>query len=185
MRDGSLEKGCAVAILAALAAGAAPAQDRARGPAGDFAAARVITDVTACRAINDAADRLACFDRATAALATAQERKDIVVVDRADVKKAKRGLFGFALPNINLFGKDDDEAAPEIKEVTAKIVRTAIAGQGLFALTLDDGTVWRMGESLGRFPPDPGEQVRIIRGSLGSFRASISGGRFVEVYRVR
>ncbi len=151
----------------------------------DDGASRVVGELTACRAIAEPAQRLACFDRTAAALVTAQENKSIVVVDRAEVRKAHRSLFGFALPNINLFGKADETSEPEIQEITAKIVKTGLAGQQLFSLTLDDGTVWRMSESLGRYPPSDGDTIKITRGALGSYRASIAGSRYVQVNRVR
>ena len=151
----------------------------------DEGASRVVAELTACRSITDATQRLACFDRTAAALVTAQENKSIVVVDRAEVKKARRSLFGFALPNINLFGKPGESSESDVQEITAKIVKVGLAGQQLFTLTLDDDTIWRMGESLGRYPPVPGDKVNIIRGSLGSFRASIAGSRYIQVNRVR
>ncbi len=170
--------GCALVVP--TAGTAAP-----RDQAVDEGASRVVGELTACRSITDPTERLACFDRTSAALVAARENKSIVVVDRAEVRKVNRSLFGFALPNLNLFGKSDPSDEPPIPEITGKIVKTALAGRDLFSLTLEDGTVWRMSESLGRYPPNLGDKIRIVRGALGSFRATIAGGPYIQVNRIR
>ena len=66
-------------------------------------APKIFTDVTACRAIADDAQRLACYDRSVGALSTAAEAKDVLVVDRETARKTKRGLFGLSLDQIQHF----------------------------------------------------------------------------------
>ncbi len=174
-----------IRALAIFALSGSASSLAARAPQNDEGAARVVGELTACRTVVNPTERLACFDRTAATLVAAQESKSIVVVDRAELKKVRRSLFGFPLPSFNFFGKADTVAEPEIQDITAKLVRASLAGQGLFTLTLDDGSVWRMSESLGRLPPDQGDVVRVSRGALGSYRASIAGSRYVEVRRVR
>lgn len=151
----------------------------------DDRASRVVSELTECRTLANPTERLACFDRTAAALVAAQASKSIVVVDRAAEKTKRRALFGFPGRSADLFDSSPAAAPTEIQDVTAKLVRATLAGQGLFTLTLDDGSVWRMSESLGRLPPDTGDVVKVVRGALGSYRASIAGGRYVEVRRVR
>ena len=62
-----------------------------------------------CRSITDDAARLQCFDTAAANLQAATERRDVVVVDRAQVRESRRRLFGLALPSLPIFGGGDDE----------------------------------------------------------------------------
>ena len=62
-----------------------------------------------CRSITDDAARLQCFDTAAANLQAATERRDVVVVDRAQVRESRRRLFGLALPRLPIFGGGDDE----------------------------------------------------------------------------
>lgn len=168
-----------------LACPSASVAARADDKTADEGASRVVGELAACREITDPTQRLACFDRTSAALVTARNNKTIVVVDRAEVRKVNRSLFGFALPNLNLFGKGDPTDEPPIPEITSKIVKTGVVGRDLFSLTLEDGTVWRMSESLGRYPPNLGDKIRIVRGALGSFRATIAGGPFIQVNRIR
>lgn len=107
----------------------------------------VFNKVIACRDITDNAARLACFDGAVGALAQAQQDKDVVVVSREEMRKTRRGLFGFVLPKLGLFGggNDDENDAEEIKEITATIASFG-GGTGHYVFTLDDGAVWEQTE---------------------------------------
>lgn len=174
-----------VLVLAVVALAVPMMPTMAQDAGIDDRASRIVSELTGCRALANPTERLACFDRTAAALVAAQDSKSIVVVDRAADKKKRRALFGFPGRSVDVFDKSPAAAPPEIQDVTAKLVRTALAGHGLFTLTLDDGSVWRMSESLGRLPPDIGDVVKVVRGALGSYRASIAGGRYVEVRRVR
>ena len=44
-----------------------------------------------CRAIADSAARLQCYDATVAKVDAAEQRKELVIVDQAEVKKARRG----------------------------------------------------------------------------------------------
>lgn len=173
-----------LAGIAALAtAGTASAQESARS------AARVVDAVVACRSIADPAERVACYDRTTDALVTARERRDIVVVDREKVKETRRSLFGFGAPNLRLFGQSQAEAEAdeaEIKEVSSKIRSIRGAGYGHYVMALEDGSVWQTTGDAGRFRPTPGSTLKIKRGALGSYRASLEGesGGYPRVKRV-
>src|SRR5688572_476062 len=92
-----------------------------------------------CRALADAAQRLACFDRETSALDQAMARKDLVVIDRERATAAKRSLFGFSVPSFGgLFGGDENE----VKEVQSTITAVASNGYGGWTLRLADGSTW-------------------------------------------
>ena len=69
----------------------------------------VIERITACRTIAASAERLACFDREVAALEAAADAREIAVVDREQVRRTRRSLFGLRLPDLGIFGDDDDE----------------------------------------------------------------------------
>lgn len=184
LSSASIGSAASIGSFASMASAASMAPQVADKKPDDNAS-RVVEELAACRTIVEPMARLACFDRTATALVTARDNKSIVVVDRAEVRKVNRSLFGFALPNLNLFGKDDPADEPPIPEINGKIVKSTLIGRDLFALTLEDGTVWRMNESLGRYPPNDGDKIRIVRGALGSFRATIAGGRYIQVNRVR
>ncbi len=142
----------------------------------------VFEAVVNCRALTSDSERLACYDRSVAALATARDKEDIVVADRATIRETKKGLFGFTLPKLKLFGgteKDGDE----VKEIESTISAVRDTADGLAIFTLADGARWKQtdgGNAFGR----PGLSIRIKRGALGSYLASIDKGAYVRVVRL-
>lgn len=165
-----------LAILALTMPVSAGAQDAAKDPS------RVVDDLLACRAIGEPAARLACMDRTSAVIADARDKKQIVVLDREDVREAKRSVFGFSLPKIKLFGKGDDE--PEVKEITGKLTSIRDIGNGRAVIRLDNDTSWQTTETQLGFSPKPGDTIKIEAGILGSYRASNAKGRGVKVKRI-
>jgi hypothetical protein len=165
-------------LLALFAATAAPAGAQEK-PGND-----AVDAIVGCRDIADTAARLACFDQRVAALAEAKQRKDIVVMDREGVRAAKRGLFGFSLPRIKLFGDGDGDSETDVKQIDS-VVTTARAGAGgLTTIALKDGTFWQTTEARMGFSPRSGDEITITAGALGSYMAKIKGGRSSKVKRV-
>lgn len=136
-----------------------------------------------CRAETDAAARLACYDKAADALKAATERRDIVVVDKAEVQKARRSLFGFAIPSLKLFGADDragdqrrsgDRRGPtgidaEVDEVATSVRSARQDRDGLWIITMEDGAVWHQTGGTLAVTPKAGSAVTIRRAALGSY----------------
>ncbi|WP_343518547.1 hypothetical protein [Sphingomonas sp.] len=139
--------------------------------------------VAGCRNITDSAERLACFDRAAAEFVAARERKDLVVLDRSDVQKTRRSLFGFALPRIKLFGGGDEAEREQVREIDSKVVSAAQVAPDRWSVTLDDKTQWVTLEGARGFPPRAGESVNIKRGALGSYLAMFDKRRSIRVRR--
>src|SRR5213075_1285252 len=79
-----------------------------------------VNALLACRAVADGAERLTCYDKAAAGISEAVAKKDIVVYDREAVRKTKRGLFGFSVSGLGIFGDDNDEV--EVKQIDGEIV---------------------------------------------------------------
>ncbi|MDG2523373.1 hypothetical protein P7B02_17735 [Caulobacter segnis] len=141
-----------------------------------------------CRKIGDAAERLACFDKAADQLAAAQTAGDVVVVDRQEIKKAQRSTFGFnvALPQVfkdkggkaeakEEKGQKTDEAG-DIEAITAVATKVWQGARGEWNFQLEDGAVWRQTDA-----PDParsfknGVTVEIKKGKLGNFFLKANG----------
>jgi hypothetical protein len=150
----------------------------------------VVKKLLDCRAITDAAQRLACLDAGTAALADAVEKRDVLVADRDQVKKARRSLFGITLPSFTLFGsgKEEGEETDEqgaITQIEANITSARAGAGNNWRFVLDDGSVWMQTD--GRiFPrdPKPGMKIRIRRGAVGTFLANVDGQIAVRVRRI-
>lgn len=153
----------------------------------------VVQKLLDCRSVADAAARLACLDAGVAALAGAVESRDVLVADKEEVKKARRGLFGLALPTFNLFGADKDEVAEGEKkdergaltEIEATITAARPSRTAGWRFVLDDGSVWLQTDAIGfRHDPKPGMKIRIRRAAMGSYLANVDGQLAVRVKRV-
>ena len=144
----------------------------------------VFSRIEACRALTEDAARLACFDREVAAMDRAVKDKQVAVVDRAEIRKTRRSLFGISLPRIALFDDDDDE--PEIKEVTATIRSVGRNSDGGLLFTLEDGATWSQTDE---WPihgqVKAGQKVTLKRASLGSFFADFEKAMSIRAKRLR
>jgi len=133
---------------------------------------KIFDDVLQCRAISDAQARLACFDKTVGTLATAQQNKDLYVADKQAVQEARKGLFGFSLPKVKLFG--DDDMAEDVKSIETTI-KAVSQGQKGYVFTLEDGARWAQMDGSYMDKPKAGSKIRIRRAALGSYMASIEG----------
>lgn len=140
--------------------------------------------LVACRAMQDAAARLACFDTAVASLDDAERDGDIVMIDRARASAARRQMFGIDLPSMSdLFGRGDD--AEPISEIQTTLVRASSAGGGSWVFALADGTTWRQINSTPvRVSDRAGQNVRIRRGAVGSYLLTVGNSQAMRVRRV-
>ena len=165
-----------VAVLAAAPGQSAPKKIDGGPPPAQVSA------LLGCRTITDNAERLACYDKTAATIGDAVAKKDLVVFDRESVRKTKRGLFGFAIPNLGIFGDDDNEV--EIKQIEGTIVSTAFNGDGGYIFRLSDGSRWSQMDGKA-FPVAPrnGDKVVVKKGALGSYFLSITGLPGVKVRR--
>jgi hypothetical protein len=140
-----------------------------------------------CRAKADPSDRLACYDRAIDALTAAAESEELVIVERAEVRKARKGLFGFTLPRIGLLAGRDGNAEDEAdaKNVEVRITASRAFGYGKWRFTVETGAVWETVEaSAGFVDPLPGRTVLLEKGSLGGYFAKVGKGRRVQAKRI-
>lgn len=140
-----------------------------------------------CRAITEDAARLACFDAAAAALQSAQERRELVVVDRQQVREGRRRLFGLALPRIPIFGGGDDDTDEDRVDTVEGVVASASQdGLGHWVVALQDGAVWVQVDNRPlALRPRPGQRVVINRGALGSFMMRVNNQPGLRVRRSR
>jgi len=168
------------ALLAGLPAAAAaqsPAQEPQQRP-------ELFEALVQCRSITDDAARLQCFDTAAANLQAATERRDVVVVDRAQVRESRRRLFGLSLPRLPIFGGGDDEEEEQVTSIESTITRAYEGEMGRWVVTLEDGSTWAQTDNnivAGR--PRAGQPVRINRAALGTYMMRINGQPGVRAQR--
>jgi hypothetical protein len=174
-----IEKAIAAALLATLPAAASAQPIAQQRPA-------LLNSLAACRALAEAAARLACFDRAAAAIDEAEKRKDLVVVDRDQLRKTRRTLFGLTLPNLSVFGDDSpDEDGVQRIETTIKNLTQNGLGKWVFTLA-DQAGVWEQTDSRNlAIDPRPGHRIKIRRAALGSYLANVQDQTAIRVRRLR
>lgn len=128
--------------------------------------------VIGCRNITDGTERLACFDRSVDALQSATTKHDIVVVDREEVRKTRRSLFGFSLPDGGVFGANSEKrgaVTPEDEEISSTVRSARVDPDGNWVVVLDDGAIWHQTGGTLALTPKPGTPVTIRRAALGSY----------------
>jgi hypothetical protein len=147
--------------------------------------AALLDKVVQCKGVTDDQARLRCFDAAAAALESARSSGALVVVDREDVRKTRRSLFGFSVPKLPFFSGDNSQDE-EQKEVLAQIKSARSLGYGKWQLDLDSAGIWQTTEpSAYSGTPKPGDAVKIRKAALGSYFITVGSGRAVKGLRVR
>ena len=107
------------------------------------------------------------------------------MVDRQQIRRARRSLFGLTLPDLGIFGGDRDEGedGAAVNEINSTILAIGSNAEGRMTYRLADESVWVQTEGrLGRMPRS-GEAIRIRRGPLGAFLANVAGRPAVRVIR--
>lgn len=154
-----------------------------------------------CTDIKESRDRLACFDREVAPLASARARPGSAApapVARAEspAPAAPTAPTRPAAPPsaISTFGQDqlarEQRPDPKAEELTlhARLTSQKPAGGGFVNLYLDNGQVWRhQDQVLGAYLRD-GDAVTIEKGALGSYKLSRDAGKsrnWIRVTRLR
>jgi hypothetical protein len=171
-----------ILLAALLLATPAVAQDDDEAPAR----VPVIQQLYDCRAVADPAARLACFDRQVAAMETAETARDIRIVDRATVRETRRGLFGFSLENLNLFGggdDDEDEPSEQVTQIESTIASISVNSDRKYVFTLANGQRWLQTDPPRGRSPQVGMTITISRASLGGYNANINDRPAVRVLR--
>ncbi len=161
----------------------------AAGPADAVQSGRTLPPtlvaIEACRALADSALRLACFDVSTKRLVEAERTGDVSVVDRSQLRRARRSLFGLSMPKLPFFA-GDRSAEDDKDELDSTITSAQQIGYGKYQLVIaDGGATWRTTEAFTTMrDPKKGDKIVIKRGPLGSYMLRISGQRGVKGIRV-
>ncbi|MDP3853706.1 hypothetical protein [Phenylobacterium sp.] len=162
----------------ALAGPATAAEPKIEGRAAQF------QGLLDCKVKTDSAERLACYDAAVGALAGAEQKGDIVVVDREQAKAVRRQAFGFNLPSLAMFERT--EKPEEIDRMTGQVAEAYRGGDGKWVFELEGGAVWAQtdSETLGR-RPGKGSKVEVRKAAMGSYFLNSDGQRAVRARRVK
>lgn len=138
----------------------------------------VLSAMVACRTVADRVARLDCYDKAVTALERAEQRRDIVVVDRKASAAKQRGAFGIAAPRT-------DDGAPLPSEITTTLASAQPFGGAALLFVLADGARWVQTDDApvgGRLRP--GETVVVRRSTLGGYKLTVGKRPAVKVRRL-
>jgi hypothetical protein len=139
----------------------------------------------ACRSIAEPNDRLACFDRETAALSAGTEAAAKAPGAPASAAPALTAQQRFGLSEGAIEAKQAASARPlKDAKLEAHVVGLSLAGDGRTIFTLDNSQVWRQLESAGDMLAKLGDAVTISRGLLGSYWLQLKSGRGCKVTRL-
>ena len=150
-----------------------------------------VTALRECQGKTDPAERLACYDTAVASMVAASSEGEVRVVDRAEVRETRRKLFGFALPDLGIFGgRGDKDKADEEEEEEFTTLNTTITGvrtsSGSYVLVTAEGAQWQLDEMPARLmKPKVGQTLEIKKGALSSYFLRINGQKGVKGRRVQ
>ena len=163
LRPAGMGKGLAAAGLVILLAGGASAQSKPPERAG---ALKAIVD---CRTIADSVERLACYDKAAAALDAAEAKGDVVVVDRGQMREARKA--DFQMPSFMTRGEKDEE----LQKLETTVASARQDAHGKWIVKLADGATWVQidTEKVRKIPA--GTAVTIKAASLGSYMLNVKG----------
>ena len=135
-----------------------------------------------CRTIQDDAARLACFDTAVQVVIARQDSGEITVVDKEDIRETRRGLFGFSMPKLGIFGSGDDEA-DQVMQSTITGLRQLRGDH--WEIEIAEGSVWQATNTPRRFKPETGDSVELERAAMGSYWLRVDGSLGVKARRIR
>ncbi|WP_369025825.1 hypothetical protein [Qipengyuania sp. RANM35] len=147
-----------------------------------------IQSIKACQGEADPTARLACFDAAAAAIVGATEKGELKIVDREEVRKTRRKLFGFSLPDFGIFGKKDKEGKDEeeIQELETTIASVSGSHGTGYTIRTAEGAVWRIDQVPRRLlEPKSGDKLLIKNAALSSYFIRINDQGGVKAVRVR
>lgn len=162
-----------------------PATSGAGKPSENSAPPVIYTAVLDCRKIAEPLTRLACFDAKAETLAAATEQHAIIVTDREELRKTRRGLFGFAMPSSGLLAADDGQDE-DIKKFETTVTSARHNRDGGWIVGLATGGTWEQTDSRElALAPKANQKVVITRGALGTYFVSIDGQTPVRMRRIQ
>jgi hypothetical protein len=147
-----------------------------------------VEGLAACQSLTDPTARLACYDTAVARIVAAAAQGEVRVVDREDMERTRRRLFGFSLPDLGIFGDNkDDGQSDELDMLESTITSVSRTGDDAWIIAIEDGdAVWQIRDAPMRFArPRPGDKVVFKKAALGSYFIRVNGQIGVKGTRIR
>lgn len=166
-----------------------PRAQEASSEQDNSASAVHISTLRACQAEQDPTLRLSCYDRAVGAVLQSEDSGEIQLVDKEAIKKTRRRLFGFTLPDLGLFGEKDkrSEEDRELEILQSTITSVRYVRNSTVIFTIEEGdAVWQISKAPMRLARvKAGDSVEFKKAALGSYFIRINGQIGVKGKRIR
>jgi hypothetical protein len=139
---------------------------------------RVPPEIRACSSIRSKSERLACFDQAVSFLTSSPEDA------KAKAPPSARDMFGMKASTPAAVESEQKAERAQVEAISAKITKLSFGSDGAI-LALDNGQTWSQISGSGTLLLKTGDEVKITRGALNSFKLTTPSGRIAKVRRVQ
>ncbi len=148
--------------------------------------ANLLDELRACRAIAGDSERARCYDGSVGTLIGAVEAGDIKLVDREQVRKTRRQLFGLTLPEVDMLKADEKDEVELSDLFETTIASGRQTGQTSWRFTTAESAVWEINNPPRKLAPImQGDKVVFKKASLGYYFIRINGQTGVKGRRVQ
>lgn len=111
-----------------------------------------LANLYACQIIENTTAKNECYDRATHALQTAEERGEIITLDTDALKEIQEGIFGYKYIPFSKPGLEYVTRTNPLKTMTVPVKKVERYLSG-YVITLDNNQVWeQFAGSISRVP---------------------------------
>jgi len=150
------------------------------------AVALQIDQLLACQKIEEVQLRLACFDAEAASLQSKLAGDEVAIVSQSEIKTARKGSFGFSVPNSAILAPQISKSADEegLNYIDSTIKSARQVTDKTWLIELQDGARWQQSDSEIILTPRSGDTIRIRKGAFGSFSARINNRAAIRVRRI-
>lgn len=138
-----------------------------------------------CRDQMSEGARATCYDGSVSALLAAVEAGDIRLVDREEVRKTRRQLFGTGAPELDILKSNDPDGDDSSELLETSITSAVKTGAASWRFTTAEGAVWEIKNPPRKLAPlMPGDKVVFKKATLGFFFVRINGQIGVKGRRI-
>lgn len=159
----------------------AAAQDK-----NDLETSPLVDKLATCTSITDDTERLACFDKEVGAFVGAANEGDVKVVEKEEINKARKKLFGYSVPDAGIFKAKTKEEKEANRRLTSTITKVRQMSSKEWHIWIEEGNArWRMKNTSIRFrAPKVGDTVEFKPASMGTYWIRVNGRKGVRGNRV-
>jgi len=147
--------------------------------------AALLDGLRGCRAVSSVPDRAACYDAKVGAFLGAVDSGEVKLVDREEVRRTRRQLFGIPVPDLGIF-KGDAETEKEFTDTFETTIASGRqTGPAQWRFTTAEGAVWEINNPPRKIKPiAAGDKVVFKKATLGYYFIRINGQLGVKGRRI-